>query len=163
MAIFATNVSGGILLPSSIQVTESISGSVVLLAMFGLYACIGYVGVILSTILQSTRGIMSVILGAILSGQGWRHLESRVERHVFFRRLIAALCMTTAVALYVVSNHDFPQTLGYTGGSVSKSLDERIVYAPEVADEFYKIFCRQWNSSKKKFLIREKKLLSSFF
>lgn len=77
-----------------------------LLAMFGLYACIGYVGVILSTILQSTRGIMSVILGAILSGQGWHQLESRVERHVFFRRLIAALCMTTAVALYVVSNHD---------------------------------------------------------
>jgi len=56
--------------------------------------------------MQSTRGIMSVILGAILSGQGWHQLESRVERHVFFRRLIAALCMTTAVALYVVSNHD---------------------------------------------------------
>ena len=31
---FATNVSGAILLPSSIQVTESISGSVVPLAMF---------------------------------------------------------------------------------------------------------------------------------
>ena len=36
-----------------------------LLAMFGLYACIGFVGVILSTILQSTRGIVSVVLGAI--------------------------------------------------------------------------------------------------
>ena len=34
MAKFATNVSGAILLPSSIQVTESISGSVVPLAMF---------------------------------------------------------------------------------------------------------------------------------
>ena len=34
MAIFATNVSGAILLPSSIQVMESISGSVVPLAMF---------------------------------------------------------------------------------------------------------------------------------
>ena len=77
-----------------------------LLAMFGLYACIGYVGVILSTILQSTRGIMSVILGAILSGQGWHKLESRVERHVLLKRLIAAICMTTAVALYVVSNRD---------------------------------------------------------
>ena len=31
---FATNFSGAILLPSSIQVTESISGSVVPLAMF---------------------------------------------------------------------------------------------------------------------------------
>ena len=34
MAKYATNVSGAILLPSSIQVMESISGSVVPLAMF---------------------------------------------------------------------------------------------------------------------------------
>ena len=34
MAKFATNLSGAILLPSSIQVSESISGSVVPLAMF---------------------------------------------------------------------------------------------------------------------------------
>ena len=34
MAKYATNVSGAVLLPSSIQVTESISGSVVPLAMF---------------------------------------------------------------------------------------------------------------------------------
>ena len=34
MAKFATNVSGAMLLPSSIQVTESIPGSVVPLAMF---------------------------------------------------------------------------------------------------------------------------------
>ena len=34
MVRFATNVSGAILLPSSIQITESISGSVVPLAMF---------------------------------------------------------------------------------------------------------------------------------
>ena len=36
MAKFATNVSGAMLLPSLIQVTESISGSVVPLAMFKL-------------------------------------------------------------------------------------------------------------------------------
>ena len=34
MVKFASNVSGAILLPNSIQVTESISGSVVPLAMF---------------------------------------------------------------------------------------------------------------------------------
>ena len=76
-----------------------------LLAMFGLYACIGFVGVILSTILQSTRGIVSVVLGAIVSGQGWHQLESRIERKVFCRRLLAAFCMTTAIALYVVGSH----------------------------------------------------------
>ena len=77
-----------------------------LLAMFGLYACIGCVGVILSTILQSTRGIMSVILGAVVSGQGWHELESRVDRHVLVRRLIAAVCMTAAVALYVIARYE---------------------------------------------------------
>lgn len=75
-----------------------------LFAMFGLYACIGYVGVILSTILQSTRGIMSVLIGAILSGQGWHQLESKVDQNVFYKRLLAALCMTTAIALYVAGN-----------------------------------------------------------
>ena len=35
MSKFATNVSGAMLFPSLIQVTESISGSVVPLAMFG--------------------------------------------------------------------------------------------------------------------------------
>ena len=34
MAKFATNASGAVLLPNSVQVTESISGSVVPLAMF---------------------------------------------------------------------------------------------------------------------------------
>ena len=37
MAKFGTNVSGAILLPSSIQVTEPISGSIVPLAMFSLW------------------------------------------------------------------------------------------------------------------------------
>ena len=47
MAKYETNVSGAILLPSSIQVTESISGSVVPLAMFG--------NEVLSHIFQWTR------------------------------------------------------------------------------------------------------------
>lgn len=76
-----------------------------LLAMFSLYACIGSVGVILSTILQSTRGIVSVILGVVLSGQGWHQLESNIEQTVFLRRFLAALCMTTAIGLYVIGNH----------------------------------------------------------
>ena len=46
MAKFATNVSGAILLPSSIQVTESISGSVVPLAMFCIL-CISRVELVL--------------------------------------------------------------------------------------------------------------------
>jgi drug/metabolite transporter (DMT)-like permease len=70
-------------------------------AMVALYACIGSVGVILSTILQSTRGIMSVALGAVLAHHGWHELESRVDRVMFAKRIIAAALMTAAIGVYV--------------------------------------------------------------
>ena len=75
-----------------------------LLAMFGLYACIGCVGVILSTILQSTRGIMSVILGTVLARHGWDKLESNVDHSVLLKRLLAAVFMTIAISIYVIAN-----------------------------------------------------------
>ena len=70
-------------------------------AMVTLYACIGSVGVILSTILQSTRGIMSVVLGAVLAHHGWHELESRVDRTMLIKRIIAAALMTAAIGVYV--------------------------------------------------------------
>ncbi len=75
-----------------------------LLAMFGLYACIGCVGVILSTILQSTRGIMSVVLGTVLARHGWDKLEGSVNGRVLLRRLLAAAFMTIAIAIYVMAD-----------------------------------------------------------
>lgn len=72
-----------------------------LTAMMALYACIALVGVILSTILQSTRGVMSVVLGAVLSHLGWHELESRVDRGMFTKRIIAAIMMTAAIATYL--------------------------------------------------------------
>lgn len=70
-------------------------------AMVTLYACIGSVGVILSTILQSTRGIMSVVLGAVLAHHGWHELEPRVDRTMFIKRIVAAALMTAAIGVYV--------------------------------------------------------------
>ena len=75
-----------------------------LLAMFGLYACIGCVGVMLSTILQSTRGIMSVILGAVLARYGWDKLEGTVDHSVLLKRLLAAVFMTISISIYVIAN-----------------------------------------------------------
>lgn len=70
-------------------------------AMVTLYACIGSVGVILSTILQSTRGIMSVALGAALAHHGWHELEKHVDRTMLVKRIIAAALMTAAIGVYV--------------------------------------------------------------
>ena len=69
--------------------------------MVSLYACIGSVGVVLSTILQSTRGVMSVVIGATLAHLGWHDLESRVDRIMLIKRLLAAVLMTAAIAAYV--------------------------------------------------------------
>jgi hypothetical protein len=78
-----------------------------LTAMVSLYACIGSVGVVLSTILQSTRGVMSVVIGAVLAHLGWHDLESRVDQSMFFKRLAAAVLMTAAIATYVWSAAGF--------------------------------------------------------
>ena len=73
-----------------------------LLSMVGLYCCFGLVGVVFGNILQSTRGVMSVAIGAALAHLGWHELEQRVDRATLLRRLAAALLMTAAIALYVI-------------------------------------------------------------
>jgi len=73
-----------------------------LLSMVGLYCCFGLVGVVFGNILQSTRGVMSVAIGAALAHLGWHELEQRVDRITLLRRLAAALLMTAAIALYVI-------------------------------------------------------------
>ncbi len=73
-----------------------------LLSMVGLYCCFGLVGVVFGNILQSTRGVMSVAIGAAMAHFGWHELEQRVDRVTLLRRLAAALLMTAAIALYVI-------------------------------------------------------------
>jgi drug/metabolite transporter (DMT)-like permease len=73
-----------------------------LFSMVGLYCCFGLVGVVFGNILQSTRGVMSVAIGATMANLGWHELEQRVDRATLLRRLAAALLMTAAIALYVI-------------------------------------------------------------
>ncbi len=73
-----------------------------LLSMVGLYCCFGLVGVVFGNILQSTRGVMSVAIGAALAHLGWHELEQKIDRATLLRRLAAALLMTAAIALYVI-------------------------------------------------------------
>jgi len=71
-------------------------------SMFCMFAAIGLVQVVLANILQSTRGIIAVVLGAIVAKIGHVHLEQRTTRAVLVRRVVAATLMTVAVALYVI-------------------------------------------------------------
>lgn len=73
-----------------------------LLGMAGLYTCFGIIGVVFGNILQSTRGMMSIAIGAWLAHAGWHEIETRVERKTLIRRFVAAGLMTAAIALYVL-------------------------------------------------------------
>jgi drug/metabolite transporter (DMT)-like permease len=72
-----------------------------LAGMVALYACFGFVGAVFGNVLFSTRGIMAVVLGALLAHLGWHDLEEKVDRGTLLRRLTAAVLMTAAIAAYV--------------------------------------------------------------
>lgn len=72
-----------------------------LVAMGCLYVCFGFVGAVLGNVVQSFRGIMSVVIGAALAHLGWHELEQRVDRATLLRRIAAAGLMTAAIAVYV--------------------------------------------------------------
>lgn len=71
-------------------------------AMVGLYVCFGLVGAVFGNVVQSTRGIMAVVIGAALAHCGWHELEQRVDRATLLRRIGAASLMTGAIAVYVL-------------------------------------------------------------
>lgn len=72
-----------------------------LLGMAALYICFGLIGAVFGNIIQSTRGLFSIVIGAALAHAGWHGLETVVDRRTLTRRLIAAGLMTAAIALYV--------------------------------------------------------------
>jgi len=72
-----------------------------LVGMVGLYTCFGLVGAVFGNVLQATRGVMAIALGALLARAGWHDLEERVDRGIFLRRLAAATLMVIAVLVYV--------------------------------------------------------------
>lgn len=72
------------------------------IAMLFLYACFSEVGPLLGNILQSTRGLISILLGSLLIYLGHLHIEPVTGKGVLARRLAAGLLMFAAVALYVI-------------------------------------------------------------
>ena len=70
-------------------------------AMLLLFACFGSIGVVFGNIVQSTRGLISLGLGVLISVAGHVHLEKKVPASVWLKRGIATLLMCGAVALYI--------------------------------------------------------------
>jgi hypothetical protein len=69
-------------------------------AMVCLYVTFADLGTVFGSILQSTRGLMSIGLGVMLAAMGWHHLEQKHGWDVVMRRLGATAMMCVAVWLY---------------------------------------------------------------
>jgi drug/metabolite transporter (DMT)-like permease len=69
-------------------------------AMLLLYACFAEIGVVYGNIVQSTRGVLSIVMGSLVAAYGWRHLEEQVPRGLLIRRILAACLITAAIALF---------------------------------------------------------------
>ena len=70
------------------------------LGMLVYFLCVALTGVVFANILQSTRAIWAVVLGALVVRWGWNHLEQHTTRGVFVRRIAAAVMIVAAIALY---------------------------------------------------------------
>ena len=70
------------------------------LSMFALFSCFGMINVLLGNIVQSTRGLISILIAFVVAKMGYEHLESSVPTSVFARRVLAAGLMTAAIILF---------------------------------------------------------------
>jgi drug/metabolite transporter (DMT)-like permease len=74
------------------------------LAMFFLYSCFGAIGVVFGGIVQASRGVISIVMGSIVSNLGFVHIESDTGHRIFLLRLSAGLLMFGAIALFYWQN-----------------------------------------------------------
>jgi hypothetical protein len=77
-------------------------------AMIVLFACFATMGVLPGNIVQSSRGLISIFIGAALAHLGHTHLEQKVSRWVLLRRAVAAAALMAAIAMFVLSGDCSP-------------------------------------------------------
>ena len=70
-----------------------------LVAMLLLFATFAIIGVVFGNIVQSSRGIISILIGYLVAAAGHQHLEQKVAHGVLARRIAAAALLSLAIAL----------------------------------------------------------------
>ena len=69
-------------------------------AMLLLFASFGIVGVVFGSIIQASRGVVSVLLGVLLARLGYSDVEPDVPLRIWVRRAVMAAIMVAAIGLY---------------------------------------------------------------
>lgn len=72
-------------------------------AMLLLFASFGIIGVVFGSIIQASRGVISVVMGLILAKLGCSVVEPDVAPRLWVRRAVMALLMISAIGLYSAS------------------------------------------------------------
>jgi drug/metabolite transporter (DMT)-like permease len=65
-----------------------------------LFLCFGSIGVVFGNIVQSTRGLMSILMGSFVAHKGYEHIEEKVSPRATVWRLCAGTLMIVAIALF---------------------------------------------------------------
>ena len=71
-------------------------------AMTVLFVCFGMLGTVFGNVVQSSRGLFSILLGVLLAGLGATRIEARVSAGAWLRRSLAAVLMMVAIYLYSI-------------------------------------------------------------
>lgn len=71
-----------------------------IMAMASLFASFSMIGVVFGNMLQSTRALLSVLLGAAVTRLGLLSIENIRSRTVFVSRMIGAVIITGAIMIY---------------------------------------------------------------
>ncbi|RJP21592.1 MAG: EamA family transporter [Candidatus Omnitrophota bacterium] len=72
--------------------------------MLFLFSCFGSIGVVFGNIVQSSRGLISILLGTVVAAAGFEHIEEKVQLSVLARRISAAILMIGAIALFYLKS-----------------------------------------------------------
>lgn len=71
-------------------------------SMICLYTAFASVGILLGSILQCTRGFITIVLAFIIMHRGHHHIEPHAPRGIILRRLAAGVLMFIGISLYVL-------------------------------------------------------------
>lgn len=72
--------------------------------VMGTFVCMGILGATFGNVVQSSRGIIALLLGILVARLGYGHLESRATRQVWIQRSVGAGLMCGAIALFALNS-----------------------------------------------------------
>jgi len=73
-------------------------------AMLLLFYAFSAVDILLTTILQCTRGFLTIVLAYVVMHWGHHHIEPKMPRWILVQRLAAGVLMFVGISLYVVKD-----------------------------------------------------------